>query len=193
MRSCGVFPKGLFGRSDFGFGRCFSSHRALTHFTDEQCFLRDTVRKFALEQLRPHVEEQDRSGCFNPSVVPAIFEQGFMGMEISSAYQGANMTFFDSLIVIEEIARIDPAVAVMIDIHNVLINRVIDIFGSDEQKKAYLPKLATDTVGSFCLSEAGSGSDAFALKTRARRVENGFRLSGAQKGLVNDKYLKKYQ
>ncbi|CEM02159.1 unnamed protein product [Vitrella brassicaformis CCMP3155] len=167
--------------------RCFSSRQPLTVFSEDQRMLQETVRKFAVEQIGPLVHKMDEQSAFDPSIVPALFEQGLMGVEIPAEYDGSAMGFVEACLVVEEIARVDPAVAVMVDIHNTLINRCLYVFGTDEQKKEYLPKLATNTVGSFCLSEAGSGSDAFALQARAREVDNGYRITGVKQWISNSK------
>ena len=140
---------------------------ALTSFHSDDVMLRAHVSAFAKEIIGPHVKWMDQHSQFHPDVLPALFQQGFMGIEVTGEYGGPGMNFTQSCIVVQEIAKVDPAVAVVVDIQNTLINASVRNFGSDAIKNKYLPKLTKDTVGSFCLSEAGSGSDAFALQTRA--------------------------
>eukprot|EP00916_Digyalum_oweni_P007807 GHVL01013123.1.p1 GENE.GHVL01013123.1~~GHVL01013123.1.p1 ORF type:complete len:455 (+),score=47.05 GHVL01013123.1:78-1367(+) len=157
----------------------------LTLLSSDQTMLRDTVYSFADEVIRPQSSKMDEKGELDKSILQALFAQGLMGVEIPEEYNGTGGSFTDSLIVIEEIARVDPGVAVIVDIHNTLINRIVNIYGNEDQKQKWLPRLAEDTVGAFCLSESGSGSDAFALDARAVPVENGWKLSGAKQWISN--------
>ncbi|CBZ54381.1 putative 2-methylbutyryl-CoA dehydrogenase [Neospora caninum Liverpool] len=115
----------------------------------------------------------DDEGSIGAEIIEGLFKQGYLGMEIDEKYGGSGMPFFNSLVVIEELSKVDPSVAALVDIHNTLINRALTLYGTDEQKEKYLPQLASSMLGSFCLSESESGSDAFALKATARRSENG--------------------
>ena len=124
----------------------------------------------------------DEAECMDPAIVEQLFEQGFMGVEIPEEYGGAGMNFTSAIVGIEELARVDPSVSVMVDVHNTLVNTAVIKWGSAALKKKYLPKLATNTVGSFCLSEPVSGSDAFALATKATETENGYRINGGRRG-----------
>jgi len=129
----------------------------------------------------------DTESEMDPSVIAGCFEQGFMGLDIPEKYNGAGLNFFSSVLVIEELARVDPSVSVMVDVQNTLVNIAIQGWGTEEQKSKYLPRLATDTLGSFCLSEWSSGSDAFALKTRAELVGNKYVLNGTKAWITNAK------
>lgn len=180
-------------------GRAFStSHRLrndddlahltptpITHFSETESLMAESVSKFAQEQIGPKVREMDEAETMDPALVEQLFEQGLMGIEIPEQYGGAGMNFTSAIVAIEELARVDPSVSVMVDVHNTLVNTVIMKYGSAEMQRKWLPKLATDTVGSFCLSEPGSGSDAFALQTRAEKTADGYRLNGSKMWITN--------
>lgn len=145
----------------------------------------ETVQKFAREQVAPRVRDMDEAETMDPEIVQMLFDQGLMGIEIPEEYGGAGMNFTTAIIGIEELARVDPSVSVMCDVHNTLVNNLILLQGSEELKKRFLPRLASDTVGSFCLSEPVSGSDAFALQTKAVKTENGYKLNGSKMWITN--------
>src|ERR1700753_610469 len=128
---------------------------------DEQMF-RDTVRQFAGEIIGPLVRKMDEEQHFHPSLLPQLFNLGLMGIEIPVEYGGSGGTFFEAILAVEEISAVDPSVGVLIDVQNTLCINALLRWATPEQKKAFLPRLATDTVGAYALSEAGSGSDAFA-------------------------------
>lgn len=139
--------------------------------------LAESVSKWANEEVAPKVREMDEAEKMDPTVVEQMFEQGLMAFEIPEEYGGAGMNFTAAIVGIEELARVDPSVSVLCDVHNTLVVTAILKYGSEKFKKEWLPKLATNTVGSFCLSEPVSGSDAFALKTKAEKTENGYMVS----------------
>jgi len=147
--------------------------------------MRDAVQKFANDVILPKVRDMDESESMDAAVVEQLFEQGLMGIEIPEEYGGAGMNFTSAIVGIEELARVDPSVSVMVDVHNTLVNTAILKWGSTANKKKFLPRLATDTVGSFCLSEPVSGSDAFALTTKAVETESGFKISGSKMWITN--------
>ncbi|PFH36720.1 short-chain-acyl-CoA dehydrogenase [Besnoitia besnoiti] len=147
--------------------------KPLTLPAEDVATLREAVRRFAEEEIRPKVQAMDEAGTIDPDIIKSLFKQGYLSLEVDQKYGGSGMPFFNSLVVMEEISRVDPAVGTLVDIHNTLINRALMLYGTDEQKAKYLPQLASNTLGSFCLSESESGSDAFALKATARRSENG--------------------
>lgn len=150
----------------------------LTLLSEDEEIFRASVREFAEEQILPRVEEMERD-CKQPSdLLAQCFEMGLMGIEIPESLGGAGATFFMSILAIEEIARVDPALAVPIDVQNTLVINQLLHWGSDAQRERYLPRLATDTLASYALSEAGSGSDAFALRTRAEEDGDVYRLQG---------------
>ncbi|EFE31271.1 uncharacterized protein ARB_01893 [Trichophyton benhamiae CBS 112371] len=145
----------------------------------------ESVSKFAVEEIGPKVRDMDEAETMDPAVVEQLFEQGLMGIEIPEEYGGAGMNFTSAIIGIEELARVDPSVSVMVDVHNTLVNTAVLKYGSAAIKKRWLPRLATDTVGSFCLSEPVSGSDAFALQTKAEKTSSGYKLNGSKMWITN--------
>jgi butyryl-CoA dehydrogenase/short/branched chain acyl-CoA dehydrogenase len=140
---------------------------ALTQLGEDEQMFRDTVRRFAIEQIAPLVRGMDESQQMDPGLIRKLFQLGLMGIEIPEQYGGAGGTFFNSILAVEEISAIDPSVGVMVDVQNTLCINALVCWATEDQKKKYLPRLATDTIGSYALSEASSGSDAFALQTRA--------------------------
>lgn len=157
----------------------------ITHFSEIEQAMAETVSKFANDVILPKVREMDENEAMDPAIVEQLFEQGLMGVEIPEEYGGAGMNFTAAIVGIEELARVDPSVSVMVDVHNTLVNTAIIKWGSADLKKRFLPKLATNTVGSFCLSEPVSGSDAFALATRAVETESGFKITGSKMWITN--------
>src|SRR5574341_135633 len=152
--------------------------RPLTVLSEEEQMFKATVRLFAREQIAPHAREMDSSGVFRKEILRQFFELGLMGVEIPEEYGGQGGTFFQSVLAVEEIAAVDPAAAVIVDVQNTLVNNALLRFASEEQKRQYLPRLAGDTVGAYALSESGAGSDAFALSTRAVERYDHFLLTG---------------
>ncbi|KAK4032991.1 acyl-CoA dehydrogenase/oxidase [Parachaetomium inaequale] len=157
----------------------------ITHFSEVETAMAETVQKFANDVILPKVRDMDEAEQMDPTVVEQLFEQGLMGVEIPEEYGGAGMNFTAAIVGIEELARVDPSVSVMVDVHNTLVNTAVIKWGSDALKKKYLPRLATNTVGSFCLSEPVSGSDAFALATKATETESGFKINGSKMWITN--------
>jgi butyryl-CoA dehydrogenase/short/branched chain acyl-CoA dehydrogenase len=153
--------------------------------SDEDAMFRAAVREFARAEITPHVREMDASGHFREDLLRKFFDLGLMGIEIPEEWGGQGGTFFQSVLAVEEVAAVDPAAAVIIDVQNTLVINAFLRWGTDEQKRAYLPRLAKDTVGAYALSEAASGSDAFALQTRAVADGSGFRLSGRKLWITN--------
>jgi short-chain 2-methylacyl-CoA dehydrogenase len=147
--------------------------------------MQEAVSKFANDVILPKVREMDEAEQMDATIVEQLFEQGLMGVEIPEEYGGAGMNFTSAIIGIEELARVDPSVSVMVDVHNTLVNTAILKYGSTDIKKRFLPKLATSTVGSFCLSEPVSGSDAFALATKATETSDGYKISGSKMWITN--------
>ncbi|KAL0949109.1 hypothetical protein HGRIS_009196 [Hohenbuehelia grisea] len=158
---------------------------SLHTFTEEEQMLRDAVRKFATDVVGPKVREMDENEMMDPSVISGLFEQGLMGIETSADHNGAESSFTSAIIAIEELARIDPSVSVLCDVHNTLVNTVIRKYGTKEQQDKWLPQLAESKLGSFCLSESASGSDAFALQTRARKEGDSWILNGSKMWITN--------
>ncbi|OAA66574.1 acyl-CoA dehydrogenase [Niveomyces insectorum RCEF 264] len=147
--------------------------------------MQEAVAKFANEVVLPKAREMDEAETMEPAIVERLFEQGLMGIEIPEEFGGAGMSFTSSIVAIEELARVDPSVSVLVDVHNTLVNSIFLRYASPALQKRILPKLATESVGSFCLSEPVSGSDAFALATRATETESGFRISGSKMWITN--------
>ena len=161
------------------------SHPPLTLLSEEETLFFATVRKFAEETIAPLVHSMDSEQQFALGLVKQLFDLGLMGIEIPDECGGAGGTFFDAVLAIEAISSVDPAVAVLVDVHNTLVVNALRRWASEEQKRLWLPRLASDAVGAYALSEAGSGSDAFALQTRAEAVAGGYRLNGRKLWISN--------
>jgi alkylation response protein AidB-like acyl-CoA dehydrogenase len=157
----------------------------LTALTEDEQIFRDSVREFAEGRVRPLVREMDEQARLSPALVSALFELGAMGIEVPETYGGAGGRFFHSVLAVEELSRVDPSVGVLVDVQNTLVINALLRWGTDEIKKRFLPRLAADTVGAYALSEAGSGSDAFALTTRAVEDGDDFVLSGRKLWITN--------
>jgi butyryl-CoA dehydrogenase/short/branched chain acyl-CoA dehydrogenase len=157
----------------------------LTDLSQDERDFRAAVRAFAEERIRPHVRTMDIESCIPRQLIDECFELGLMGIEIPEAHGGAGATFFMSALAIEELARVDPAVAVLVDVQNTLVNNAILRWGSEGQKKKYFPLLASKWVGAYALSEAGSGSDAFALACRAEDKGDHYLLTGRKLWITN--------
>jgi len=161
------------------------SHPPLTQLSEDENLFYSTVKQFAEEAIAPRVRAMDDDQQFANGLVKQLFELGLMGIEVPEELGGAGGSFFDAVLAIEAISTVDPAVAVLVDVHNTLVNNALRRWATEEQKKLWLPRLAVDTVGAYALSEAGSGSDAFALQTRAEAVAGGFRLNGRKLWISN--------
>jgi alkylation response protein AidB-like acyl-CoA dehydrogenase len=157
----------------------------LTHLNEEERMFQSVVRKFAREQIGPHVREMDEAGVFRKDLLASFFELGLMGIEIPEEHGGQGGTFFQSILAIEELAAVDPSAAVIVDVQNTLFINAILRWATKEQKERYLPRIAKDLLGAYALSEAGSGSDAFALQTRARRDGEDWVLTGRKLWITN--------
>jgi alkylation response protein AidB-like acyl-CoA dehydrogenase len=151
--------------------------------------IRHAVRSWAQTTLKPIVREMDNEGQMRPEILSDLFEQGFLGMEIPEIYGGSGLSFTSACLAVEEIARVDPSVSILVDIHNTLTNNAVRFWGSPALQEQWLPRLATNTLSSFCLSEAGSGSDAFSMKTTATRDSsiNSWILNGSKLWISNAK------
>jgi short/branched chain acyl-CoA dehydrogenase len=157
----------------------------LTVLTDDEKMLQNEVRRLAEETLRPLVHDSDRDAKIDPSIVKSFFEMGLMSVEVPEEYGGAGMSFTSAILAVEQLARVDPSAAVVMDVQNTLVNNCILRWGTAEQKKRWLPRLASGTVGAYALSEADAGSDAFALRTRAAREGDAFVLTGRKLWITN--------
>lgn len=157
----------------------------LTNLSEEERLFQETVTKFAAERIAPHVREMDARGILRKDLLEELFDLGLMGIEIPEEFGGQGGDFFQSILAIEGLAVVDPAISVIVDVQNTLVNNALLRWGSDWQQKRFLPKLATGAVGSYALSEAGSGSDAFALTTRAEEDGDHYRLTGRKMWITN--------
>ncbi|HEV2326449.1 MAG TPA: acyl-CoA dehydrogenase family protein [Terracidiphilus sp.] len=161
--------------------------RVLTELTDEEQMFRGTVRKFAREEIAPLSRRMDEEQQVDAALMRKLFELGLMGIGIPEELGGSGGTFFDAVLAVQEISAVDPAVGLVVDVHNTLVASALLRWGTPEQKKKWLPRLAGDTVGAYALSEAGAGSDAFALETRAERRGDGYVLNGRKLWISNAK------
>ncbi len=157
----------------------------LTHLNPDELLFRDTVRQFARERIAPLVREMDQAAVFNKDLIRQFFELGLMAIEIPESYGGQGGDFFQCVLAIEEISAVDPSAGVVVDVQNTIVNNALIRWATDDQKSKYLPRLAAGTVGSYALSEAGSGSDAFALSTTARRDGDHYLLNGRKLWISN--------
>ena len=157
----------------------------LTQLSEEENMFREMVKEFAEEEIQPHVMEMDQKAVFRKEIVDKFFELGIMGVEIPEAYNGTGSSFFMAILAVEALATVDASAAIYVDVQNTLVNNAILRFGGEELKKKYLPQLASDKIGGYALSEAGSGSDAFALSTRAVQKGDYFELSGQKLWITN--------
>ncbi len=158
---------------------------ALTTLSEEETMFRDAVREFAETEVKPHVREMDEAALFRPDLIPRFFELGLMGIEVPEQYGGAGGGIFLSVLAIEEIARVDASAAIYVDVHNTLVTNALLRWGNPEQQARYFPRLTSILLGAFALSEPGSGSDAFALATRAERKGAGWELTGTKFWIAN--------
>jgi alkylation response protein AidB-like acyl-CoA dehydrogenase len=158
---------------------------ALSQLSQDEALFRDSVYEFADREIRPLVREMDEHAKIPPTLIPRLFDLGVMGIEIPETYGGAGATFFHSVLAVEALSRVDPSIGVLVDVQNTLVINALLRWGTDAQKAAYLPKLASGTIGAYALSEAGSGSDAFAMGSRATERGEGFVLNGRKLWITN--------
>src|SRR5262249_50536594 len=149
--------------------RCPVSHPALTQLSEEERFFRDSVLEFAKKRIQPRVAAMDEAGAMDTDLLPGLYELGLMGVEIPERHGGSGASFFTAILAVEALAVVDPSVSVLVDVQNTLVANALLRWATDAQKERYLPLLAREWVGAYALSEAGSGSDAFALACHARR------------------------
>lgn len=157
----------------------------LTHLSEDEQMFYDTIYQWAKNRIAPISMEMDEAGQMNLDLLQELFEQGIMGIEVPEEHGGAGGTFFHSILAIEALGRVDPSVSVLVDVQNTLVLNALTNYGNDEQRARYFPKLAKNTVGCYCLSEASSGSDAFALKTRAEKRGDDWVLNGQKLWITN--------
>jgi len=159
----------------------------LVALTEDEVLFCDNIRRFAEEKIRPLVREMDEKGVFERSLIDQFFQLGLMGIEIPEQYGGAGGSFFESILAVEETSRVDASAGVVVDVQNTLVANALLRWSNEEQKKKYLPRIAGDTVGAYALSEAASGSDAFALQTRAELKGSDYVLNGRKLWITNGK------
>ncbi len=159
----------------------------LTTLTEDEILFRDNVRQFADDKIRPLAKEMDEKGMFDHGLIEQFFQLGLMAIEIPEQFGGAGGKFFDAILAVEECSRVDASAGVVVDVQNTLVNNALLRWANDQQKKRYLPGMASNTVGAYALSEAGSGSDAFALQTRAELKGADFVLNGHKLWITNSK------
>src|SRR5262249_25537810 len=148
---------------------------------------RDNVRQFAEEKVRPLAKEMDEKGVFERSLIEQFFRLGFMGIEVPEQFGGAGGGFFGAVFAVGEVSRADASAGVVVDVQNTLVNNALLRWATPDQKKRYLPRMVSDTVGAYALSEAGSGSDAFAMQTRAELRGSEYVLNGRKLWITNAK------
>jgi len=158
---------------------------ALTSLSEEETMFQDSVRELAETEVKPHVQAMDEAAQFRPDLLPKFFDLGLMGIEVPEQFGGAGGGIFMSVLAIEELARVDASAAIYVDVQNTLVNNALLRWGSPEQQARYFPRLTTELLGAFALSEPGSGSDAFALATRAERKAGRWELTGRKFWITN--------
>ncbi|MGB9236431.1 MAG: acyl-CoA dehydrogenase [Terriglobales bacterium] len=164
-----------------------ASPAPITTLTEDEILFRDNVRQFAEDKIRPLAKEMDEKGIFDHGLIEQFFQLGLMGIEIPEQYGGAGGKFFEAILAVEELSRVDASAGVIVDVQNTLVANAILRWANEDQKRRYLPKMAADTAGAYALSEAGSGSDAFALQTKAEPKGGDFVLNGRKLWITNSK------
>lgn len=162
-----------------------TARSSLYDFTDDELAMRDAVRKFSHERIAPLVKKMDEVHRLDPDLMTDLFQNGIMGIEIEEKYGGSGQNFMSTILAVEELAKVDPSVAALVDVHSTVVVNVLAKVGTDEQKAKYLPKLAQEYPGSFCLSEPSSGSDAFAMKTTAKKDGDFYVINGSKMWISN--------
>ncbi|MBA3915409.1 MAG: acyl-CoA dehydrogenase [Acidobacteriales bacterium] len=159
----------------------------LTTLHEDEILFRDNIRRFAEDKIRPLVSRMDEEGVFDQGLLQEFFQLGIMGIEVPEQYGGGGGKFFDAILVVEEISRVDASAGVVVDVQNTLVNNALLRWTTEDQKKRYLPRMCADTVGAYALSEAASGSDAFALQTKAELKGSDYVLNGRKLWITNGK------
>src|SRR6185436_8116077 len=157
----------------------------LTTLAEDERLLRDSVYEFADKEIRPLVREMDEHAKIAPGLISKLFDLGVMGIEIPDSYGGGGASFFHSVLAVEALSRVAPSIGVLVDVQNTLVINALLRWGHEDIKKRYLPKMAADTIGAYALSEAGSGSDAFAMTTRAAERDGEWALTGRKLWITN--------
>src|SRR4029077_14642309 len=157
----------------------------LTTLSEDERLFRDSVYEFADREIRPLVREMDEHAKIAPALIAQLFDLGVMGIEIPDSFGGGGASFFHSVLAVEALSRVDPSIGVLVDVQNTLVVNALLRWGGDDVKRRYLPKMASTTIGAYALSEAGSGSDAFALATRARERDGDWVITGRKLWITN--------
>ena len=163
------------------------SSQPLTTLSEDEQMFRSSVREFAEGEIRPRVEKMDEEGKLDPAIIKQCFDLGLMGIETPEAYGGAGANFFTAILAVEELSKVDGSVGVLVDVQNTLVNNALIRWGTPEQRDKYLKQLAASAVGAYALSEPASGSDAFALQTRAVDQGDHYLLNGRKLWITNGK------
>ena len=161
------------------------SNLPLTWLSEDERLFRDSVYEFADREIRPHVRQMDETAHIPRELIARLFDLGVMGIEVPESFGGGGASFFHAVLAVEALSRVDPSIGVLVDVQNTLVINALLRWGTDDLKRRYLPKLAADTIGAYALSEAGSGSDAFALATRAPEQGDGFVITGRKLWITN--------
>src|ERR1700761_2066231 len=159
----------------------------LVALTEDENLFRENIRQFADQALRPKVHEMDEKGVFDHALIEQFFSLGLMGVEVPEQYGGAGGSFFEAILAVEEISRVDPSAGVIVDVQNTLVNNALMHWTTEDQKRRFLPKMTSNTVGAYALSEASSGSDAFAMQTRAALKGDEYVINGRKLWITNSK------
>jgi len=159
----------------------------LVSLSEDELLFRDNIRQFAEERVRPLVKEMDEKGVFDHDLIREFFQLGLMGIEVPEQYGGGDGTFFEAILAVEELSRVDASAGVIVDVQNTLVNNALLRWANEDQKKRYLPRMTSEIVGAYALSEAGSGSDAFALQTKAELRGDEYVLNGRKMWITNGK------
>src|SRR6202453_740011 len=159
----------------------------LTTLSEDEILFRDNIRQFADDKIRPLVKEMDEKGVFEKDLIREFFQLGLMGIEIPEQYGGGGAKFFEAILAVEELSRVDASAGVIVDVQNTLVNNALLRWTTEEQKKRYLPRMASELCGAYALSEAGSVSDAFALQTKAELKGSDYVLNGRKLWITNAK------
>src|ERR1051325_2304039 len=159
----------------------------LNSLTDDEILFRDNIHQFAEEKVRPLVKEMDENAVFDHGLVEQFFQLGLMGIEVPEQYGGGAGTFFEAILAVEELSRVDASAGVIVDVQNTLVSNALLRWTTEDQKKRYLPRMAAGSVGAYALSEASSGSDAFALTTKAELKGSDYVLNGQKLWITNAK------
>jgi alkylation response protein AidB-like acyl-CoA dehydrogenase len=160
-------------------------HPALTTLSEDERLFRDSVYEFADREIRPHVREMDEHAKISRDLIAKLFDLGVMGIEIPESYGGGGATFFHSVLAVEALSRVDPSIGVLVDVQNTLVINALVRWGSEDVRRRFLPRMASSAIGAYALSEAGSGSDAFALATKATEQGDAWSVSGRKLWITN--------